>query len=71
MTKVKLISTIAALRRVSRHFDAGDIAVGRKALREVIDKLETVMNDNLKKKLEKRNRKRQERLAEKMKETDE
>lgn len=68
---LKWTQTVARLRRVEANLIDGEVATARKALREVIDNLEEVLNNNLKIKLEKRNRKRQERFAAKMRALDE
>lgn len=68
---LKWTQTVARLRRVEANLIDGEVATARKALRDVIDNLEEVLNNNLKIKLEKRNRKRQERFAAKMRALDE
>lgn len=68
---MKWTHTVSRLRRIEANLINGEVATAQKALREVIDNLEEVLNNNLKIKLEKRNRKRQERFAAKMRALDE
>jgi hypothetical protein len=68
---MKWTHTVSRLRRIEANLINGEVTTAQKALREVIDNLEEVLNNNLKIKLEKRNRKRQERFAAKMKALDE